>query len=124
MSENKHLSARYGELVFDNGLWSPTVGQAVVLIKLKMGKELPDDLINSVVGATNPKLTDARMLLETHNKCDPSIRQAVGPVTMQAAALNILHSPDNPLYQDDLEFRNSTLQLAVATIGFQMLSEF
>ena len=123
MSADNPLSARYAELVFNNKEWSPTVGQTLALINIKMGEELPTDLISSVTKATNPKLVEAENLLVVHNKCEPSIRKATGPITMQAVALNILHSPDDPRFQEDLEARNVTLQLAVATIGLQMLSE-
>lgn len=124
MSTDRPLATRYGEPVFPEASWSPTVAQALTLLNLKMGEELPGALIDSFVSATKPKLKETTLaLLVSHNKVDLEIRKATSVIVMQSASLSVLHSPNEPFFQEEMGERKVTLMVAVATIGLQMLEE-
>ena len=124
MNTDRPLAARYDEFVFPEKSWSPTVAQALGLLKIDRGEELPADLIDSLIqsSATRHKDTLAELLV-SRNRADLRIRQATGFIIMQSVGLNILQSPGEPTFQGEMEKRNAILMAAVALIGLQMSDE-
>lgn len=124
MSADRPLSARYNERVFPERDWSPTVAQVLTLLKLKMGEELSGVLIDNLVDSIRPKLKETvSAILASHNKCDPKMRKTLSTLSMQSVSLSVLHSPNEPFFQDEMGERNAILVAAVAVIGLQMIDE-
>lgn len=124
MSEKRLVSERYGEPVFPNIGWSPTVGEVVALIHFAEGQKIDAKLL-AALDDKNPYTIEkpSGQFRKYNNLSYSKHRKLVGSVALEAFEVNVLRLPNTPLMETEEQNRRDILAAAIREIGAEMLTD-
>lgn len=124
MGADRPLATRYGEPVFPDKDWSPTVSQAMALIEIAKGEPIKDDLIEALVVSFPPRIRNvSKALVQPFNSASARKRHAIKEALRRVVSFNIINTPDYAETEEAQEARSNLLALAVAQVGLELMSE-